>query len=79
MFICDNKFNVSYMNNKIKEGFSNDISNEKFRELILEIEDVKEKIPEILRELKRTGMWRGILTDVKKDEIKRTIESVLNL
>lgn len=69
MFICDNKFNVSYMNNKIKEGFSNDISNEKFRELILEIEDVKEKIPEILRELKRTGMWRGILTDVKKDEI----------
>ncbi|WP_195999868.1 HAMP domain-containing sensor histidine kinase [Clostridium sp. 1001271B_151109_B4] len=69
MFICDNKLNISYMNNKIKESFSNDISNERFKEVILEIEDIKEKIPQISEELKKTGMWRGILTDVKRDEI----------
>lgn len=69
MFICDNKLNISYMNNKIKERFSNEISNEKFREVILSIEDIKGKMPQISKELKKTGMWRGIVTDVNRDEI----------
>lgn len=69
MFICDNDLNISYMNNKIKESFSDKIDTIRFKEVLLKIDDVKENIPIILEELENKGTWRGVVKDIEMDRV----------
>ena len=61
IFICDRDFNISYMNNKIKEYYKFNVTNETFKETLLKVNDVKNNINEIMRVLDKEGTWRGIL------------------
>ena len=61
IFICDRDFNISYMNNKIKEYYKFNVTNESFKETLLKVNDVKNNINEIMRVLDKEGTWRGIL------------------
>ena len=47
MFICDRNLNISYMNNKIKEQYGQDIDEKWYKEKILKNDGFKEKINEI--------------------------------
>ena len=61
MFICDRNLNISYMNNKIKEHYGQDIDEKWYKEKILKNDGFKEKINEIQEELTKNGAWRGLV------------------
>ena len=61
MFICDRNLNISYMNNKIKEQYGQDIDEKWYKEKILKNDGFKEKINEIQEELTKNGAWRGLV------------------
>ena len=61
MFICDRNLNISYMNNKIKEHYGQDIDEKWYKEKILKNDGFKEKINEIQEALTKNGAWRGLV------------------
>lgn len=69
IFICDKDLNISYMNNKIKERYTYDITSEMFKERVLKNKDVKGNLNNILEVLNKEGTWRGILKDNENNSI----------
>lgn len=65
MFICDKDFNVSFMNNKIKEDYNYKIDNNGFKNELLKVKPSKEKIDKIIKELESKNSWRGIVSNLK--------------
>ena len=76
IFICDKDFNISYINNKIKEYYGFDVTNERFKEKLLKVNDVKNNINEIMRILDKEGTWRGVL---KSNEGNSIIDCFIQL
>ncbi len=69
IFICDKNYNVSFMNEKIREDYGYKMDNEEFKEQLLKI-NLPEEIKEIIsKELVDKSNWRGILKTLKKDSI----------
>ena len=66
MLICDENFNVSFINNKIKEDYNYKINNDEFKKELLKIDFPEEIIKE---ELYSKSNWRGIIKDLKKGSI----------
>lgn len=69
IFICDKDLNISYMNNKIKERYTYDITSEMLKERVLKNKDVKGNLNNILEVLNKEGTWRGILKDNENNSI----------
>ena len=67
IFICDKDYNVSFMNEKIKEDYNYKINNEEFKKELLKISLSKEKREMIKKELYTKSNWRGIVNNLKKD------------
>lgn len=65
MFICDKDFNVSFMNNKIKEDYNYEIDNTEFKKQLLKVKPPKETIDKIIKELDSKNSWRGIVSNLK--------------
>lgn len=69
IFICDKNYNVSFMNEKIREDYGYKIDNEEFKKELLKI-SLPEEIKEIMKkELSDKSNWRGVLKTLKKDSI----------
>lgn len=69
IFICDKNYNVSFVNEKIREDYGYKMDNEEFKEQLLKI-NLPEEIKEIIsKELVDKSNWRGILKTLKKDSI----------
>ena len=66
MLICDENFNVSFINNKIKEDYNYKINNDEFKKELLKIDFPEEIIKE---ELYSKSNWRGIIKNLKKGAI----------
>lgn len=79
MFICDSNLNISYINKKIKEFYNNEISNEKFKNDLLENKDIFNKLNYIISNLDKYGYWRGIVKDSKTGEVLDCYIQSLNL
>ncbi|MEN8078809.1 HAMP domain-containing sensor histidine kinase [Clostridioides difficile] len=69
MFICDKDFNISFMNNKIREDYKYKIDNVSFKEELLKVVAEEEKIDEIKRALCSGNTWRGIVKNLKKNSV----------
>lgn len=67
IFICDKDYNVSFMNEKIKEDYNYKINSEEFKKELLKISLSKEKREMIKKELYTKSNWRGIVNNLKKD------------
>lgn len=65
MFICDKDFNVSFMNNKVKEDYNYEIDNTEFKKQLLKVKPPKEIIDKIIKELDSKNSWRGIVSNLK--------------
>lgn len=65
MFICDKDFNVSFMNNKVKEDYNYEIDNTEFKKQLLKVKPPKETIDKIIKELESKNSWRGIVSNLK--------------
>lgn len=65
MFICDKDFNVSFMNNKVKEDYNYEIDNTEFKKQLLKVKPPKETIDKIIKELDSKNSWRGIVSNLK--------------
>ena len=69
IFICDKNYNVSFINEKIREDYGYKTSNEEFKDELLTI-NLPEEIKDIIsKELSDKANWRGILKTLKKDSI----------
>ena len=69
MFICDKNFNVSFINNKIREDYNYKINNDEFKKELLKINFLEETKEIIKEELYSKSNWRGIIKDLKKGSI----------
>lgn len=69
IFICDKNFNISFMNNKIREDYNYEINNKEFEGNLLNIDFLEEKKEEIMKELYSKSNWRGIINDFNKERI----------
>ena len=65
MFICDKDFNVSFMNNKVKEDYNYEIDNTEFKKQLLKVKPPKDTIDKIIKELDSKNSWRGIVSNLK--------------
>lgn len=69
IFICDKNYNVSFMNEKIREDYGYKMDNEEFKKELLKIK-LPEEIKDIIsKEIADKSNWRGILKTLKKDSI----------
>lgn len=69
IFICDKNYNVSFMNEKIREDYGYKMDNEEFKKELLKIK-LPEEIKDIIsKEIVDKSNWRGILKTLKKDSI----------
>ena len=69
MLICDKNFNVSFINNKIREEYNYKINKDEFKKELSKI-DFPEETKEIIKEeLYSKSNWRGIIKDLKKGSI----------
>lgn len=66
MYICDKDFNISFMNNKIREDYNYNIDEEGFKEELLKNKASQEKIDIIKKELYEKKSWRGLVENIKK-------------
>lgn len=78
MFICDKDFNISFMNNKIREDYKYKIDNVSFKEELLKVVAEEEKIDEIKRALCSGNTWRGIVKNLKKDSVVDCFIQLIN-
>ena len=69
MFICDKNFNVSFINNKIREDYNYKINNDEFKKELLKINFLEETKEIIKEELYSKSNWRGIIKNLKKGAI----------
>lgn len=69
MFICNKDVNVTYINEKIKEEFSGNITLEGFKKKVLNLEDVKFNMPLIMKSIEERNSWRGIIKNVDKSQV----------
>ena len=69
IFICDKNYNVSFINEKIREDYGYKTNGEEFKNELLKI-NLPEEIKEIItKELSHKANWRGVLKTLKKDAI----------
>lgn len=69
IFICDKNYNVSFMNEKIREDYGYKMDNEEFKKELLKIKLLEEIKDIISKEIADKSNWRGILKTLKKDSI----------
>lgn len=66
MYICDKDFNVSFMNNKIREDYNYNIDEKSFKEELLKNKASQEEVDIIKKELYSGKGWRGLTEHIKK-------------
>lgn len=69
MFICDYDFNIFYVNKKIKEYYNFQEETTKFKNDLLNNENIYCKLKDIFNDLDSKGYWSGLIKDYKTNEI----------
>ncbi|CAJ1610959.1 histidine kinase dimerization/phospho-acceptor domain-containing protein (plasmid) [Clostridium perfringens] len=79
MFICDYDFNIFYVNKKIKEYYSFREESTKFKNDLLNNENLCCKLKDIFNNLDNQGYWNGIIKDYETNEILDCYVQSLNI